>query len=315
MVRPLPPPKVPSSSTPAPGANAPSRRPPVRSPSDLPPAPDGIAGLVPIARSSVVDAVAERLQAEILAGRIAAGARLPSERELSLALGVNRLTLRAALARLEALGLITTRHGAGTLVTSWRERAGLDTLPSLIASLAPDEPAWKKLMVDLLEVRRVLSAEAVALAAIRHTDADLAILAGIRDQQGARLHDPIAYARGDMAFQRALVRAAGNVGFELVLNSFARFPDEHPQLVALLYDRRDEAIGFYDATLSLLATRDAELARNMVRGALEAMDAEWLLRHARSDAKVSVASENSPKAKPTTEGAPKRGPGKGRKKP
>ena len=118
-----------------------------------------------------------------------------------------------------------------------------------------------------------------------------------------------------MAFQRALVRAAGNVGFELVLNSFARFPDEHPQLVALLYDRRDESVGFYDATLSLLATRDAELARNMVRGALEAMDAEWLLRHARSDAKVSVASETSPKAKPTTEGAPKRGPGKGRKKP
>ena len=38
-----------------------------------------------------------------------------------------------------------------------------------------------------------------------------------------------------------LVRAAGNVGFELVLNSFARFPDEHPELVAKLYDRRHEA--------------------------------------------------------------------------
>ena len=52
----------------------------------------------------------------------------PPSASASLALGVNRLTLRASLARLEALGLITTRHGAGTVVASWRERAGLETL-------------------------------------------------------------------------------------------------------------------------------------------------------------------------------------------
>ncbi|HWL89477.1 MAG TPA: GntR family transcriptional regulator, partial [Polyangiaceae bacterium] len=50
-----------------------------------------LAAIGPIARSSVVDAVADRLQDEILSGRLVAGARLPSEREFSLALGVNRL--------------------------------------------------------------------------------------------------------------------------------------------------------------------------------------------------------------------------------
>ncbi len=274
--------------------------------------------LVPIARSSVVDAVAERLQAEILAGRLAAGSRLPSERELALALGVNRLTLRAALARLEALGLVTTRHGAGTRVTSWRERAGLDTLPSLVSSLSPGEPAWRKLMIDILEVRRVLSAEAVALAAVRHTEDDLAELARIRDEQGPRLHDAIAYARGDMAFQRAIVRASGNVGFELVLNSFARFPDEHPELVARLYDRRESALAFYDATLAILATRDADTARNTVRAALEAMDAEWIARHApETEARTPRASSATPKITPRPEKAstkPKSKASTGRKK-
>src|SRR5580704_2566115 len=95
-------------------------------PLSMPSSADTLAVLGPVARSSVVEAVASRLRGEILAGRLPAGARLPSERELSLALGVNRLTLRAALARLEALGLIVTRHGASTLVSSWRERAGLD---------------------------------------------------------------------------------------------------------------------------------------------------------------------------------------------
>src|SRR5271170_8040245 len=87
-----------------------------------------LATLAPVARQSVVDAVSDRLRGEILSGRLRPGTRLPSERELSLALGVNRLTLRASLARLEALGLVTTRHGAGTVVASWRERAGLEML-------------------------------------------------------------------------------------------------------------------------------------------------------------------------------------------
>src|SRR5262245_56913609 len=144
---------------------------------ELPPLTDPtetLAAIGPVARSSVVDAVSDRLRNEILAGRIAAGSRLPSERELSLALGVNRLTLRAAIARLEAMGLVSTRHGSGTEVVSWRERAGLEALTMVMNSLEREEPAWLELLTSLLEVRRVLVSEAVALAAERHTEEDLA---------------------------------------------------------------------------------------------------------------------------------------------
>src|SRR5688500_13079031 len=103
---------------------------------------DTLAAIGPVARSSVVDAVSDRLRNEILAGRIVAGSRLPSERELSLALGVNRLTLRAALARLEAMGLVSTRHGSGTEVVSWRDRAGLEALPMVMNSVDRSEPAF-----------------------------------------------------------------------------------------------------------------------------------------------------------------------------
>src|SRR5579862_7529634 len=132
-----------------------------------------LASIAPVARQSVVDAVSDRLRGEILSGRLRPGTRLPSERELSLALGVNRLTLRAALARLEAMGLVSTRHGSGTEVASWRERAGLDALPMVMNSLEREEPAWLELLTSLHEVRRVLVSEAVALAAERHTEDDL----------------------------------------------------------------------------------------------------------------------------------------------
>lgn len=248
-----------------------------------------LAVLGPVARSSVVDAVSDRLRNEILAGRLAAGSRLPSERELSLALGVNRLTLRAALARLEAMGLVTTRHGSGTEVAAWRERAGLEALPMVMGSLDPDEPAWLELLTAMLEVRRILATEAVALAAERHTEDDIKAMREIAAEQGTRLHDAQAYARGDMAFQRAVVRAAGNVGFELILNSFARFPEEQPALVAALYDKREDSVGFYGALIGLVQAGDPEGARNALRAAFTAMDEEWLGRHGHRPAAEAAA--------------------------
>lgn len=235
-----------------------------------------------VARSTVVDAVAERIRKEILAGRLAPGSRLPSERELALALGINRLTLRAALARLEALGLVSTRHGAGTVVTSWRETASLDALGAVASALDPSEPAAVELLGSIFEIRRILGAEAVALAAARHTKEDLAELERVAAEQRAFAGDPIEFARGDIRFQRALVRAARNVGLELVLNSFARFPDEHPELVARLYDDPQRSIAFYPLVIELVRKGDADAARDAVRETLEAVDAMLLERETRA---------------------------------
>jgi DNA-binding FadR family transcriptional regulator len=255
-----------------------------------------LAAIGPVARSSVVDAVSDRLRNEILAGRIAAGSRLPSERELSLALGVNRLTLRAALARLEAMGLVSTRHGSGTEVVSWRERAGLEALPMVLNSLHRDEPAFFELLGSLMEVRRVLVSESVALAAERHTEEDISAMRAIVAEQRDKLGDPLAFARGDLALQRVIVRAARNVGFELILNSFTRFPDEQPELVAELYDQRELAIPFYDVLVELVRAGDGAAARQALRTAFDAMDAEWLARRGHPTLNVKPAAKERSKS-------------------
>lgn len=253
---------------------------------------DTLAAIAPVARSSVVDAVSDRLRNEILAGRISAGSRLPSERELSLALGVNRLTLRAALARLEAMGLVTTRHGSGTEVASWRDNAGLEALGMVMGSLDPGEPAWAELLTSMLEVRRILVAEAVALAAVRHTAEDIATMQRLAAEQRSRIGDALAFARGDLAFQRAILRAARNVGFELMLNSFARFPDEHPELIESLYDRMEDSFPFYDVVIELVRAGDGAAARDTLRAAFNAMDDEWLTRHGHKRASAGNGAGN-----------------------
>jgi DNA-binding FadR family transcriptional regulator len=67
------------------------------------------------------------LRGAIESGVLRPGDRLPPLRELADEVGVNANTLRAAYAKLEADGLIETRHGSGTFVTG--PPAGRDLTP------------------------------------------------------------------------------------------------------------------------------------------------------------------------------------------
>jgi GntR family transcriptional regulator len=60
--------------------------------------------------------IAEGLIGQIEARKLIPGEQLPSERELSQNLNVNRMTLRRALRVLETQGFIVRKHGVGTFV-------------------------------------------------------------------------------------------------------------------------------------------------------------------------------------------------------
>jgi GntR family transcriptional regulator len=60
--------------------------------------------------------IADSLINQIESGDLAPGTRLPSERKLSELFDVNRLTLRRALSRLDAQGLIIRKHGKGNFI-------------------------------------------------------------------------------------------------------------------------------------------------------------------------------------------------------
>jgi GntR family transcriptional regulator len=64
--------------------------------------------------------IIERIESAVGRGELAAGDRLPPERQLAEDLGVSRMTLRQALAALESRGLVTRTTGrrGGTFVAS-----------------------------------------------------------------------------------------------------------------------------------------------------------------------------------------------------
>ena len=82
--------------------------------------------------------IAEELRADIAEGRLAAGARLPSENELAQRFGVNRQTARQAVLALATDGMVEAHRGSGTFVTGGQvhvHRIGVRT--RLSSSLGP----------------------------------------------------------------------------------------------------------------------------------------------------------------------------------
>ena len=77
----------------------------------------------------------ERLKAYILEHDLQPGDCLPPEREMCRSWGFNRTTLRSAIARLEASGLLYAVQGSGTRITH-RFRISLDKLSSFSEAAA-----------------------------------------------------------------------------------------------------------------------------------------------------------------------------------
>ena len=74
----------------------------------------------------LADTVAAELEKRILEGSLKPGDRLPAERALALDMNVSRPSLREAIQKLVAKGLLSTRHGGGTWVTDRLEAHFVD---------------------------------------------------------------------------------------------------------------------------------------------------------------------------------------------
>jgi DNA-binding FadR family transcriptional regulator len=143
--------------------------------------------------------VVRRLSADIAAGRLAPGDRLPPERELARALGVGRASVREALAALANQGLVETRPGSGSFVAA-DAPALLRSGPELPHDASPS---------DLLEARALLEPAVARLAAERGVAAD-AEIEELLAQMDAEPLDRRRWSDADRLFHRRIAGLTGN---------------------------------------------------------------------------------------------------------
>ncbi|WP_308418958.1 FadR/GntR family transcriptional regulator [Virgibacillus oceani] len=113
------------------------------------------------------------------------GDKLPSERELSEKLQAGRSSVREALRAIELLGLIETRHGEGTFLSTYRPYQTVDLLASFILQ-------ENKTKNDIMLVKELIEKEAAKIAFSRITEQEINTLnkliqdPAIRDEQKHR---------------------------------------------------------------------------------------------------------------------------------
>lgn len=120
-------------------------------------------------KQKVSDRIQAQLEGFILRGGFAPGDRLPPERALAEQLTASRPSVREALQRLEARGVLELRRGGGAYVRDAAAAVLTDPLFSLMAS--NPETEW-----DFLEFRVMVEGQAAYLAALRATPPDLELL-------------------------------------------------------------------------------------------------------------------------------------------
>ncbi len=155
-----------------------------------------------VSRARLYEQVAAQITDWIGRQGLRPGDRLPPERELATRLGVSRATLSQALVALEVVGVVTVRHGDGTIVTEEAaRRVSARSISDAVRAHADRIP-------DVIEARDALETKLAALAAERRTDDDLATIDEALSFMAADVEAGGRGVEGDERFHSAVTAAA-----------------------------------------------------------------------------------------------------------
>lgn len=216
--------------------------------------------LQPIKPARVSDNIAKQLKALIRNGTLKPGDKLPAERELMNQLQVSRASVREALLKLEANGLIYSRQGGGTFVADELT----PTITNPLAHLIKDDP---EALSDVMECRHGLEVLAASHAAVRATaTVREAIKDRFADLEAAHTKQDLKLeAKADADFHMAIAEASNNVALiHLTRSLFDLLGDQVIHNWEQIYQQREsrEAIHRqHKEMLNAILARDAESAR------------------------------------------------------
>ncbi len=155
----------------------------------------------------LVDAIGDRVRE----GRWPAGSKIPTEGAIMSEFGVSRTVVREAISRLQAAGMVETRHGVGTFVLSQGEGSSFRIMTPQLATLRE--------VIAVLELRIAVETEGAALAALRRTPGNLtAIRRALEAFTTAALAGRDAVGQ-DFQFHLEIARATQNANFASIMTT------------------------------------------------------------------------------------------------
>jgi GntR family transcriptional regulator, transcriptional repressor for pyruvate dehydrogenase complex len=205
----------------------------------------------------------QSLRDRIRDGAIAPGDKLPTEAAIMGEFGVSRTVVREALSKLQASGLVATRHGIGTFVVGWGDAAPF--------RIAPEQFATLRDVIAVLELRIGVETEAAGLAAQRRSEQNLREMRAALDAFAGAIEAGRDAVGLDFQFHLEVARATQNAHFAQLMDTLgvmiiprARLDEPGPPNdERRAYLRRVN--GEHESIFDAITDRDVEAARAAMR--------------------------------------------------
>lgn len=199
--------------------------------------------------ASLEEQVTSTLEAEILTGKLAAGASL-TEQSLSVRLGVSRTPIRAALHTLAEEGLINLIPNKGAVVVG----------------------VTREDLIDIYRIRMRLEGLASALAAQRISPEELATLRESVELAEFYIskNDAEHLKELDTQFHAIIYRASGNRMLNKTLSELHRNITSYRKMSLAVPGRLERSVGEHREILAAIEERDAERADRLTSAHVEA---------------------------------------------
>jgi GntR family transcriptional repressor for pyruvate dehydrogenase complex len=206
----------------------------------------------------VVDALAGRIRE----GALNPGAKLPTEAAIMEDFGVSRTVVREALSRLQAAGLVETRHGVGTFVTARGEGSTFRIAPEQLETLQD--------VIAVLELRIGVETEGAALAAVRRKPENVEAMRNALKAFTIAVEEGRDAVGQDFQFHLEIARATQNSHFVEIMGTLGGMMIPRARLEPGPLTPEREAYlrrvnGEHESIVDAINRQDAEGARAAMR--------------------------------------------------
>ena len=202
----------------------------------------------PIKQKRISDQVFDQLREHIFRGQLKPGEKMMTERELADIMKVSRTTVRDAIQRLVAMGLVVQKQGQGTFVGTYKT----GQKNPIIQAIEDQNTSLE----ELLEVRMGLECNAAALAAKRADESDVKAM----DLSIKEMEKEVSLGRlgneADANFHMAIAYASKNPLHILIMRNFHDY---------LLHGIRENLISLYEepANIEVILMQHKNILRSI----------------------------------------------------
>ncbi|MDQ0215002.1 DNA-binding FadR family transcriptional regulator [Oikeobacillus pervagus] len=218
--------------------------------------------MAPQSKKKTYQVIVDQLKEHFLNGDMKQGDKLPTERELASQFKVSRTSVREALRKLEMKGIIETRQGSGSFIKSIEFQSFGEELSSAIVNTE------RKLVYEMLELRRVLEMECAYLASHRATSKDLEKIRQALEDMVIAKNDVELGLKADVNFHINIVSASNNTIFLTLIQTLNGQLQDNIRATRMQRfsnpERIEDTIDEHKQIYLAIASGNGELAKNLM---------------------------------------------------